>query len=71
SDKTAGGTILFIATIIFIYYTLWTILLPFFDTSSPIHAVFPSREWAVRIPSFILILGMSAIGLFLGTTIIK
>ena len=39
---------------------------PFFDASSPIHQWFPAREWAVRIPAFILVVGISAIGVFLG-----
>jgi dolichol phosphate-mannose biosynthesis regulatory protein len=44
---------------------------PFFDASSPIHAWFPPREWVVRIPAFILVVGLSAIGGFIGFTIIK
>ena len=44
---------------------------PFFDASSPIHAWFPPREWAVRLPAFILVVGLSAIGAFIGSTIIR
>ena len=44
---------------------------PFFDESSPIHSWFPSREWAVRIPAFITVFGISAIGLFLGVRIVN
>ncbi|KAI0636874.1 dolichol phosphate-mannose biosynthesis regulatory protein Dpm2 [Trametes polyzona] len=54
----------------FIYYTIWTILLPILDESSPIHAWFPSREWALRIPALIVVTGISAIGLFLGLRIV-
>ncbi|KAH9951249.1 dolichol phosphate-mannose biosynthesis regulatory, partial [Amylocystis lapponica] len=71
SDRTLGGAMLFTATSIFVYYTCWAILLPFFDADSPIHGMFPSREWAVRIPAFVLVLGMSAIGIFIGSQIIK
>lgn len=42
---------------------------PFFDSSSPIHEWFPAREWAVRVPAFILIIGLSVIGAFFGSTI--
>ncbi len=45
-------------------------LQPILDESSPVHAWFPSREWALRIPAFIVVLGISAIGLFLGARII-
>ena len=44
---------------------------PFFDESSPIHSYFPSREWALRIPSFIVVVGIFAMGIFLGTRIIR
>ncbi|KAI0703609.1 dolichol phosphate-mannose biosynthesis regulatory protein Dpm2 [Cytidiella melzeri] len=55
---------------IFVYYTIWTLILPFFDSDSPVHCCFPSREWAIRIPAFILVVGMSAIGIFLGSKIV-
>ncbi|KZT67734.1 hypothetical protein DAEQUDRAFT_672610 [Daedalea quercina L-15889] len=71
SDKATGGLMLFAAASVCIYYTVWTILLPFFDASSPVHDYFPSREWAVRIPAFILVIGISAISLCLGLVIIK
>ncbi|TFK89147.1 dolichol phosphate-mannose biosynthesis regulatory protein Dpm2 [Polyporus arcularius HHB13444] len=58
------------AAVIFLYYTVWTLLLPFLDESSPIHGWFPSREWALRIVSFVVILGISAIGLFLGFRVV-
>ena len=80
---------LLVASAVFIYYTIWAILLvslnlqltsflyvndgiqPFFDDANPIHSWFLPREWAVRLPAFILVVGLSAIGLFLGSTIMK
>lgn len=59
------------AIFVFTYYTTWSILLPFFDTSSPIHGYFPAREWAVRLPAFILVVGLSGIGFFVGCTVIR
>ncbi|KAI0093925.1 dolichol phosphate-mannose biosynthesis regulatory, partial [Irpex rosettiformis] len=70
SDRMLGGLALLAIAATFIYYTIWTLILPFFDASSPIHAWFPVREWAVRIPAFTLVLGMSAIGFFVGSKII-
>jgi len=71
SDKALGGTMLLAAVVVFTYYTTWAILLPFFDSSSQIHDFFPPREWAVRLPALVLILGLSAIGAFVGSTIIQ
>jgi dolichyl-phosphate mannosyltransferase polypeptide 2 regulatory subunit len=71
SDKTLGGAMLLAASLVFIYYTTWAMLLPFFDSSNSIHEWFPSREWAVRLPAFLLVVGLSSIGAFLGSTIVK
>ncbi|KAJ7632644.1 dolichol phosphate-mannose biosynthesis regulatory [Roridomyces roridus] len=71
SDKVLGGTMLLAAGVVFTYYTTWAMLLPFFDPSSEIHNFFPSREWAVRLPAAILLVGITAIGSFVGSTVIK
>ncbi|KAJ6496719.1 dolichol phosphate-mannose biosynthesis regulatory [Mycena vitilis] len=71
SDKLLGGAMLLTAAVVFTYYTTWAMLLPFFDPSSDIHNFFPAREWAVRLPAFILVVGVSAIGFFVASTIIK
>jgi dolichyl-phosphate mannosyltransferase polypeptide 2 regulatory subunit len=47
------------------------LLKPFFDSSSQIHNYFPPREWAVRLPALILVLGLTVIGIFVGRTITK
>ncbi|KZP19461.1 hypothetical protein FIBSPDRAFT_827990 [Athelia psychrophila] len=71
SDKALGGAMLLTASIVFVYYTIWAILLPFFDKTSPIHDYFPAREWAIRLPAFILVIGLAVIGTFVGSTIMK
>ncbi|KAJ6596920.1 dolichol phosphate-mannose biosynthesis regulatory, partial [Mycena vulgaris] len=71
SDKFLGGTMLLAAAVVFTYYTTWAMLLPFFDASSEIHNFFPAREWAVRLPAGILLVGVTAIGAFVGSTVIK
>ncbi|KAI0322234.1 dolichol phosphate-mannose biosynthesis regulatory [Amylostereum chailletii] len=71
SDKSLGGVMMIVAAAVFMYYTTWAVLLPFFNASSPLHAWFPSREWAIRLPAFILLLGASAIAAFVGNTIVN
>jgi len=71
SDKVLGGGMLFTALFVFVYYTTWAIILPLIDPSSPVHNYFPAREWAVRLPAFLLVVGLTAIGLFVGSTIVK
>ncbi|KAL0581717.1 Dolichol phosphate-mannose biosynthesis regulatory protein [Marasmius crinis-equi] len=71
SDKALGGAMLLAAAVVFVYYTTWAILLPFFDPSSEIHGLFPPREWAIKLPAFLLVVGITGIGFFVGSTIIK
>jgi len=71
SDKFLGGTMLLAAAVVFSYYTTWAMLLPFFDSSSEIHNFFPAREWAVRLPAIILVVGVAAIATFVVSTMIK
>ncbi|KLO18780.1 hypothetical protein SCHPADRAFT_819264 [Schizopora paradoxa] len=58
-----------VAAFVFCYYTVWAMLLPFLDKTSPIHDYFPPREWAVRLPAFIFVVGVGSIGSFIGMTI--
>ncbi|KAH9901026.1 dolichol phosphate-mannose biosynthesis regulatory protein-domain-containing protein [Cubamyces lactineus] len=71
SDRAHGSLLLLLVAFVFLYYTVWTLLLPFLVDSSPVHAWFPSREWAIRIPTLLVVLGLSAIGLFLGACIVR
>ncbi|KAJ4487922.1 dolichol phosphate-mannose biosynthesis regulatory [Lentinula aciculospora] len=71
SDKALGGIMLLTAAVVFTYYTTWAILLPFFDSANDIHSYFPAREWAIRLPLFVLIVGLTAIGFFVGSTVMK
>jgi len=71
SDKLVGGVFLLVASVVFIYYTTWAIFLPFLPPSHPLHDHFPPREWAVWGPALLLVVGVSAIGLFVGLVMYK
>ena len=51
--------------------SMLTRLQPFFPASHPIHDLFPAREWAIRLPAFILVVGLSVVGLFVGLVVMK
>ena len=70
-DKLIGAGMLTVATVVFVYYTAWTFILPFIDESSPIHALFLQREWAIRIPVILLLLAFALVGSFIGSVMIK
>jgi len=44
---------------------------PLLPADSGLHDKFPPREWAVRLPAFILLVGLTGIGGFLGMTMMK
>jgi dolichol phosphate-mannose biosynthesis regulatory protein len=46
-------------------------LQPLLPVDSPLHAKFPPREWAVRLPAAILLVGLTAIGGLLGMVMMK
>ncbi|KAK9382192.1 dolichol phosphate-mannose biosynthesis regulatory [Kockiozyma suomiensis] len=64
-------SIFFLSTIAFLYYAIWTLVIPFVDTTHPIQTLFPSRDWAVRIPVVLLLLIMGTLGSFLGVSMIN
>ena len=79
SDRIIGGAFLAVATFVFVYYTLWALVLvrfwtltqPFFPADASIQSYFPARVWAVRLPALLLVAGLGLIGLFIASVIRK
>ncbi|KAL1587435.1 hypothetical protein WHR41_03884 [Cladosporium halotolerans] len=70
-DRVAGLAMLVLASTVFAYYTIWTLLMPFVDDSHPIQSLFPPRVWAIRIPVIILLLGGAVVGSFLSVVMVR
>ncbi|KAF7508119.1 hypothetical protein GJ744_009560 [Endocarpon pusillum] len=70
-DKLFGMAMLIIATTVFLYYTVWTLLMPFVDPGHPLHDLFPPRVWAIRIPVILTLLGSAVVGSFLSMVMIR
>ncbi|CEL51639.1 Dolichol phosphate-mannose biosynthesis regulatory protein OS=Dictyostelium discoideum GN=dpm2-1 PE=3 SV=1 [Rhizoctonia solani AG-1 IB] len=70
-DKALGAVMLLVAAFVFVYYTTWAILLPLFPADHTLQSLFPPREWAVRLPAFILCVGLTAIGSFIAMVMVK
>lgn len=60
-----------VATAVFVYYTFWTFVLPFVDEDSILQNLFLPREWAIRIPAALLVVGTTAVTLFISSVLIK
>ncbi|KAL8824588.1 MAG: hypothetical protein Q9191_004953 [Dirinaria sp. TL-2023a] len=70
-DKLVGLAMLTLATVVFLYYTTWTLLMPFVDNGHPLHDFFPPRVWAIRIPVILILLGSAVVGSFLSVVMIR
>lgn len=53
------------------YMHLLMYIQPLLPIDSGLHESFPSREWAVRLPAAVLLVGITAIGGFMGMVMIK
>ncbi|KAJ4229905.1 Dolichol phosphate-mannose biosynthesis regulatory protein [Fusarium solani] len=70
-DKIVGLAMLVAASVVFLYYTIWTLLMPFVDDDHMLQNFFPPRVWAIRIPVIIILLGGAVVGSFLGMVMIR
>ncbi|KAK2167476.1 hypothetical protein LSH36_27g05048 [Paralvinella palmiformis] len=50
SDQTVGYGMVIFAGMLFTYYTVWVIILPFVDEDHLLHAYFLDRIYAIAIP---------------------
>ncbi|RMZ90453.1 hypothetical protein DV736_g2302, partial [Chaetothyriales sp. CBS 134916] len=70
-DKLVGMALLVVATTVFLYYTIWTLLIPFVDEDHPLQGLFPPRVWAIRIPVILILLASTVVGSFLAMVMIR
>uniref|UniRef100_A0A8V1AC08 Dolichol phosphate-mannose biosynthesis regulatory protein n=2 Tax=Gallus gallus TaxID=9031 RepID=A0A8V1AC08_CHICK len=65
TDRAVGFGLVAFSLILFVYYTLWIIVLPFIDSDHSIHQYFLPREYAVIIPVVAGLLLLLFIGVFI------
>ncbi|TFJ81795.1 hypothetical protein NSK_007042 [Nannochloropsis salina CCMP1776] len=70
-DQLVGAFLLFVAVVVFVYYTLWVLVVPFIDADVGLHTFFPPRYYAIAIPAILLVLFVGLVGLFIGLTMLK
>uniref|UniRef100_A0A8C9TWS7 Dolichol phosphate-mannose biosynthesis regulatory protein n=1 Tax=Scleropages formosus TaxID=113540 RepID=A0A8C9TWS7_SCLFO len=52
--------------VLFTYYTVWVIVLPFVDSDHVIHTFFLPREYSVILPGMAALILILCVGLFIG-----
>ncbi|KAM6371910.1 dolichol phosphate-mannose biosynthesis regulatory protein [Pluvialis apricaria] len=65
TDQVVGFGLVAFSLVLFVYYTLWIIILPFIDSDHGIHQYFLPREYAVIIPVVAGLLLLLFIGVFI------
>ncbi|CZT17183.1 probable dolichyl-phosphate mannosyltransferase polypeptide 2 [Ramularia collo-cygni] len=70
-DRLVGLAMLVVASAVFLYYSVWTLLMPFVDEKHPVQSLFPPRVWAIRIPVILILLGGAVVGSFLSLVMIR
>ncbi|KLU87513.1 dolichyl-phosphate mannosyltransferase polypeptide 2 [Magnaporthiopsis poae ATCC 64411] len=70
-DKLVGLAMLVAASVVFLYYSVWTLIMPFVDSDHPLQNVFPPRVWAIRVPVILILLGSAVVGSFLSVVMIR
>ncbi|CAO3630524.1 unnamed protein product [Cunninghamella blakesleeana] len=60
-DKLVGGGAFLSAWVIFIYYTLWALVMPLLDETNSLQQYFPPFEYAILLPFYTLIFGVFSI----------
>lgn len=64
TDQLVGAGLVTLSSVLFVYYTLWTIALPFIDAEHVIHKYFLPREYSVIIPLVAGLVLVFFVGLF-------
>ncbi|OCK85447.1 hypothetical protein K432DRAFT_377685 [Lepidopterella palustris CBS 459.81] len=70
-DRLVGLTMLIAASTVFLYYSIWTLFMPFVDEDHPLHTLFPPRVWAIRIPVILILLFSTVVGSFVSVVMIR
>ncbi|KAG8447968.1 hypothetical protein GDO86_015174 [Hymenochirus boettgeri] len=64
SDRVAGAGLVALSSFIFLYYTVWVVLLPFIDSDHAVHNFFLPREYSVLLPLTAALILLLFIGIF-------
>ncbi|EGV63512.1 Dolichol phosphate-mannose biosynthesis regulatory protein [Yamadazyma tenuis] len=70
-DQLVGLAMLGVAVAVFVYYSTWVLVLPFVDDSSFLQSFFLPRDYAIKLPLLLLLIGGVAVGSFVGSVLIK
>ncbi|XP_072488645.1 dolichol phosphate-mannose biosynthesis regulatory protein [Notamacropus eugenii] len=71
TDQVVGFGLVVFSLVIFVYYTIWVIILPFIDSDHIIHKYFLPRDYAIIIPLAAGLFLLLFVGLFITYVMLK
>ncbi|CAL8276636.1 unnamed protein product [Merluccius merluccius] len=71
TDRAVGVSLVGFSLLLFTYYSIWVIVLPFVDADHVLHHYFLPREYAVILPSVAALVVLLCIGAFVGAVMLK
>ncbi|XP_016145207.1 dolichol phosphate-mannose biosynthesis regulatory protein-like [Sinocyclocheilus grahami] len=66
ADQAVGFGLVGFSLLLFAYYTIWVIVLPFVDGDHVIHSYFLPREYSVILPGVAALILLLFVGTFIG-----
>ncbi|XP_061657682.1 dolichol phosphate-mannose biosynthesis regulatory protein isoform X2 [Syngnathoides biaculeatus] len=70
-DQVAGMSLIVFSLMLFTYYSIWVIALPFMDGDHELHNYFLPREYTVILPGIAAVLLLLCIGAFTAVVLWK
>ena len=67
-SQALGAVVLAVTVSVFFYYTAWVLLLPMWAPQDApwLHAIFPPRSWAIKLPGIFLLTLTATLVSFIG-----
>uniref|UniRef100_A0A4W5NIK8 Dolichol phosphate-mannose biosynthesis regulatory protein n=1 Tax=Hucho hucho TaxID=62062 RepID=A0A4W5NIK8_9TELE len=66
ADQAVGMGLVGFSILLFTYYTIWVIILPFVDSDHVAHQYFLQREYSVILPGIAALILLLSVGTFIG-----
>ncbi|XP_034566154.1 dolichol phosphate-mannose biosynthesis regulatory protein [Notolabrus celidotus] len=70
-DQAAGMSLVVFSLVLFTYYSMWVIVLPFVDSDHVLHKYFLPREYSVILPGTAAVILLLLIGACIGIILWK
>ncbi|CAM9234509.1 unnamed protein product, partial [Lampetra fluviatilis] len=64
-DQLVGVGLVGVSAVVFIYYSVWVLVLPFVEKLHPLQSLFLPRDLALLLPAAALLLASAGLGLFM------